>query len=132
MCVLPASASAECTSMSGLRPGETLRNTLRITVSPKTTEVLLCSAPTTIDGPPGGSSSTLGSRWKASPGRRARAAMPSDPVHRGVLVVQRVVEVPALAVVVDLLADERVREVLLRLGRRRPAAAGSVSVSPSS
>ena len=31
MCVLPAAASAACISRSGLSPGETLRNTLRIT-----------------------------------------------------------------------------------------------------
>ena len=41
---------------------------LRISVSPKISEVLLCSAPTTIDGPPGGSSAAVGSPWEAKPG----------------------------------------------------------------
>ena len=68
--------------MSGFRPGETLRNTLRITVSPKMTEVLLCSAPMTIDGPAGGSSSTLGSRWKRKPSPVTSDSMPSN--HSGV------------------------------------------------
>ena len=41
--LLPALASAVCISMSGFSPAETLRNTLRIRVSPKISEVLLCS-----------------------------------------------------------------------------------------
>src|SRR5829696_709944 len=96
MCVLPAAARAECISMSGLSPGETLRNTLRINVSPKMSEVLLCSAPTTIDGPPGGDA--------------------LDPQAGAVLVVQRVVQPAGAAGSVVLVADEGVRQVL-RLGR---------------
>ena len=83
MWVLPAAARAECISMSGLSPADTLRNTLRIRVSPKISDVLLCSAPTTIDGPPGGSSVAEGSRWKAKPSPVRSVAMPS--IHRPVL-----------------------------------------------
>ena len=77
MCRLPAAARALCISMSGLSPGDTLRKTLRISESPKMSEVLLCSAPTTIDGPPDGISATPGSRWKASPGTLLPDRIPS-------------------------------------------------------
>ena len=122
MCGLPAAASAACTSMSGLRPGETWRNTLRITVSPKTTEVLLCSAPMTIDGPPAGSSSTLGSRWNAEAvaGRRS-VADAVEPQRRDLLVVQRVVGPGARR---RSPHRRRVREVLDRLAGSAPAAPG--------
>jgi hypothetical protein len=47
MCGLPASASARVISRSGLVPGCTRRKSLRMYSSPKTIEVLLCSAPMT-------------------------------------------------------------------------------------
>ena len=39
----PSRLSAPCTSMSGLMPGCSRRNTFRIAVSPNTSEVLDCS-----------------------------------------------------------------------------------------
>ncbi len=74
--VQPCRARAPGTSRSGLTPGWTRRNTLRMYVSPYTTEELDCSASRSRGASPEGSS-TLASRSKARvpavPGVRSRS-----------------------------------------------------------
>ena len=51
---LPTRPSTRLSSISGLIPGATRRNTFRMACSPKTTLVLLCSAATTRGAAPTG------------------------------------------------------------------------------
>ena len=91
-------------------------------MSPKMTEVLLCSAPTTIDGPPGGSSVDGGLAVEREAGAGASVGDALEPQCRcASLSCSASYRHRRAAVGVDLLADEGVREVLrrARVGRQR-------------